>query len=202
MKTYSALLFLLLSGIACAAEQPATDAPRKLTGILTAGYSYGGDTLPDVELVGGGISTLRAGTGINVSGGGIYRPVPRLGLQATFGYQFHAASHDGGTAYVKRYPLEIAPFVYLGEKARLGFGWRHNFKLKYDGRYNKSPTIEFGQSDGVYAELGVQYQPDVWFALRYIKESYKARPFDFRETRYEMGSIKADHFGFMFQHTF
>ena len=103
-------------------------------------------------------------------------------LQATFGYQFHAASHDGGTAYVKRHPLEIAPFVYLGEKARLGFGWRHNFKLKYDGRYNKSPTIEFGQSDGVYAELGAQYQPDVWFALRYIKESYKARPFDFRET--------------------
>ena len=203
MKYYSATLLLLLAGSALADEPAASPAaPRKLEGILSVGYTYGGDTLPDVKLVGSSVSTLRSGTGILAAGGGIWRPLPALGLQGTFGYHFHAVTHDGGTAYFTRYPLEITPFVYLGDKARIGAGWRHNFKLKYDGRYNKSPSIEFDQSNGLVAEIGFQYQPDVWFNLRYVNETLYARPFDFNGTQHEMGPTKAAHYGFSFAHTF
>lgn len=203
MKYYSASLLLLLAGFALAEDPaPTPAAQRKLEGLLGIGFTYGGDTLPDTDLVGKGVSTLRSGTGILAYGGGIWHPTPKLGLQGTFGYHFHATSHNGGTAYITRYPLEIIPFVYLGEKARVGAGWRHGFKLKYDGRYNKSPSIEFDQSNGLVVEAGYQYLPDVWFNLRYVKETFYAKPFDFNDVQHEMGPTNASHFGFSFTHTF
>lgn len=205
MKRYPATLLLLLLANAAIADEPTNPAakePRRFSGILGVGYTYGGDTLPDVELVGGGVSTLRSGTGILASGGGMWHITPRLALQGTFGYHFHAASHDGGTAYVIRYPLEISPFLYLGEKVRIGAGWRHGFKLKYDGRYNKSPSIEFKQSNGLVFEAGYQFQPEVWVNLRYVRETFRAQPFDFQEKQYEMGPIDASHFGLIATHTF
>lgn len=205
MKRYPATLLLLLLASTAIADEPtasATKEPRKFSGILGVGYTYGGETLPDVELVGGGVSTLRSGTGILASGGGMWHITPRLALQGTFGYHFHAASHDGGTAYITRYPLEITPFVYLGEKLRVGAGWRHNFKLEYDGRYNKSPTIQFKQSDGLVFEAGYQFQPEVWVNLRYVRETYKANPFDFNRIQYDMKPINASHFGLVATHTF
>ena len=48
MNRYAATLLLILPFAAMADDAPAPE-PRRYEGILSVGYSYGGDTLPDTH---------------------------------------------------------------------------------------------------------------------------------------------------------
>ena len=101
------------------ADEPAASpaAPRKLEGILSVGYTYGGDTCPTSNWLAAAYrrcAPVPASSPLAATSGARFR---RSGCRGTFGYHFHAVTHDGGTAYFTRYPLEITPFVYLGDKA-------------------------------------------------------------------------------------
>ena len=98
------------------AEESSKPEPRRYEGVLSVGYVYGGEKLPDTQVATNGVATIRAGSGFLVSGGGTWKFSPKLALQGTIGYQFHGVNHSSGSAYVKRYPLEIVPFFYPSEK--------------------------------------------------------------------------------------
>ena len=201
MKHHVATLLLCLPLIALA-EEPSTPEPRRLEGVLSIGYVYGGDTLPDTTVATNGVASIRAGSGILVSGGGTWKISPKLGLQGTIGYEFHGVNHSSGTAYVKRYPLEIVPFFYPSEKLRVGAGWRHNFNIEYDARYNQSGSIDFGSSDGLVVQVGYQYQPDIWFHLRYVKEKFSSAEYIYNDAQYTQPAIDGSNIGFTLSHTF
>lgn len=201
MNRYAATLLLILPFAAIADDAPAPE-PRRYDGILSVGYSYGGDTLPDTQVANTGVTTIKTGSGVYVSGGGMWKFSPRFALQGTLGYQFHAVNHSDGTAYVKRYPLEIVPFLYLGEKARIGAGWRHNFNIQYDARYNRSGSIDFGSSDGLIVQAGYQLSPQVWLHLRYVKETFKSAEYIYNDKQYTQPDVDASHLGFTLSHTF
>jgi hypothetical protein len=200
MKHYAALLLCL--PIIAMAEESSKPEPRRYEGVLSVGYVYGGEKLPDTQVATNGVATIRAGSGFLVSGGGTWKFSPKLALQGTIGYQFHGVNHSSGTAYVKRYPLEIVPFFYPSEKLRVGAGWRHNFNIEYDARYNQSGSIDFGSSDGLVVQLGYQLNPDVWLHLRYVKEEFSSAEYSYYEKQYTQPSVDASNIGFTLSHTF
>jgi len=72
MKHHVATLLLCLPVVAMASESD-TPEPRRYEGVLSVGYVYGGDTLPDTTVATNGVSTIRTGSGILVSGGGTWK---------------------------------------------------------------------------------------------------------------------------------
>lgn len=85
MNRYAATLLLILPFAAIADDAPAPE-PRRYDGILSAGYAYGGNTLPDTQVANTGVATIRTGSGVYVSGGAMWKFSSRFALQGTVGY--------------------------------------------------------------------------------------------------------------------
>jgi hypothetical protein len=87
MKHYAALLLCL--PIIAMAEESSKPEPRRYEGVLSVGYVYGGEKLPDTQVATNGVATIRAGSGFLVSGGGTWKFSPKLALQGCKPQQWH-----------------------------------------------------------------------------------------------------------------
>lgn len=135
--------------------------------VLTAGITFGGDTLAErvdgTELTAGGL--LYGGLGIEAD------VSDKFGLQAIFGYHFDYLSASNGSADFSRFYLELVPFIKLGEHARLGIGVQRVLSAEYSDPYD---TIEMEDTNGVLVEWSYNVSKDLRWGIRYADIEYTA----------------------------
>ncbi len=143
---------------------------------LQLGLTSGGDTLASATFSGGQTETIKAGGLIHFAAGVVWTPpeIPFAG-QFMMGYHVDSISADNGDLRFSRYPFELLALYTGAGKLRLGAGLRYvlspNLKVDVGGVSNT--RVDYQDTVGVIAEVGWQFSPTAWLALRSTFENYK-----------------------------
>jgi hypothetical protein len=126
---------------ASAQEQPAPSPGerKKLHALFNLGVEVGGDPVLEVSYTDGDKATLRAGTGLGITLGGMLEPfggtthVPQL--QASIGFSFSGLPEaSNGTASWLRWPVELLAFYsHRPTYLRIGGGIQYHLSAGVHG---------------------------------------------------------------------
>ncbi len=143
---------------------------------LQLGLTSGGDTLASATFSGGNTETIKAGGLIHFAAGVVWAPrdIPFAG-QFMMGYHVDSISAENGDLRFSRYPFEFLALYTGAGKVRLGAGLRYvtSPSLKVDVGGVSNTRVDYKDAVGVIAEVGYQFSPAFWVALRGTFEDYK-----------------------------
>lgn len=129
--------------------------------VLSAGLTYGGDTLAETTVG----TELKSGGLLYGAIGGVYHINEQFDLQATFGYHFDTLQASDGTADFDRFFIEILPFYIIDGNKRLGVGITNIMSAEYSDPYD---TVGFEDSTGLIFELNWRAGSRAWWGIRYV----------------------------------
>ena len=140
------------------------------------GLTSGGDTLATASFSNGSTERIKAGGLLHVAAGVVWTPpeIPFAG-QFMVGYHVDSINADNGDLRFSRYPIEFLALYTGAGKLRLGAGLRYvtSPHLKVDVGGVANTRVDYNNTTGVIAEVGYQFSPTVWVALRGTFEDYK-----------------------------
>ena len=142
------------------------------------GITGGGDTLATANFSNGRSEDIKAGGLLHLAAGVVWTPadIPFAG-HLMFGYHVDSITADNGDLRFSRYPIEFLALYTGAGKLRLGAGLRYvnspKLTVSIDGQ--QSTHVDYDNTVGAIAEIGYQFSPKMWLALRGTFEDYKAR---------------------------
>jgi len=122
--------------------------------LLTLGLQFGGEALVEFRWSDGETSQLRAGSGVNITLGGLlepYRgPIHTLQLQGTVGYSYTGTSALNGSAQITHVPVELLAFYYhRPSHLRIGGGPQYQINSSFVGTGAIAGTVPFDNALGL-----------------------------------------------------
>lgn len=196
----SALAGLMIASSGALAEETQTPPAkafddRIVRGVVGIGYYLGGDKVREVKFEKGSDDSIKAGQGFSLYGGILIRPktLP-IEFQATIGRLSDTINAKNGKLELKRNVIDLAAFYRIKNKYRIGLGTTKHSSIKYKGRKDGegSESLDFEDSNGVFAEWGYIANPKVTLGVRLTKQEYKSKPNNYGETKdYSANSIGA-----------
>lgn len=168
----SLALPLALMTVAHAQEQAAASPWRP---VLSAGVTYGGDTIASINYTDNTTANIRAGSGLDMKGGIEYRFSPQFAAQATIGYHVHFTPQaSNGDASFNRLPIELLGFYSINDQWRIGGGVRfvRNAHLSSSGAASDLRG-NFENTTGGVLEVEYMTSKKLGVSLRYVNEKYK-----------------------------
>lgn len=168
----------LAAGLLMAAGSASAQAPQQNFRFgMQFGLTGGGDTLATVRFTNGKSENIKAGGLVHLAAGVLWTPaqIPFAG-QLMFGYHVDNITADNGELRFSRYPVELLGLYTGAGKLRLGAGLRfvNSPRLKVDIDGQPATTVDYKTTTGFIAEIGYQFAPTGWIALRGTFEDYKA----------------------------
>jgi len=157
-----------------AAAFPAASRAVDVRPVLKLGIDFGGDTIFEQGLVGGGSLSIKA-NGLFYFGGGvsILNDAKDIETELTASFKVDDATADNGQASWKRFPLEALVFYRLPQY-RFGGGLTYHLspKLSCSG-VAVCPTVNFDNAAGVVLQGDYLAGPRVTVGVRYTNLTYK-----------------------------
>lgn len=142
------------------------------------GVTGGGDTLATVRFTNGDSENIKAGGLLHLAAGVVWAPsqIP-FGGHLMAGYHVDNITADNGDLRFSRYPIEVMANWTGAQPLRLGVGARYvnSPKLKVDINGQGGANVDYKNTVGLIAEVGYQFSPTGWVALRGTFEDYKAK---------------------------
>ena len=144
---------------------------------LQFGLTGGGDTLATAQFTNGKSENIKAGGLVHLAAGVVWTPadIP-FGGHLMFGYHVDNITADNGDLRFSRYPIEVLALYTGAGRLRLGAGVRYvnspKLKVSIDGR--PGTNVDYDNTVGAIAEIGYQFSPKLWLAVRGTFEDYKA----------------------------
>ena len=125
-----------------ASSSSTPDFPERPQFSLVAGFTFGGDTLGELQYVDGSSQKLKAG-GMFQIGMGLSVPVQdSINLQLNAVYHWDTVAASNGDASFKRVVVEAIPYWRFGEKLSVGAGLSYNLNPKLDGDFTADYKFE------------------------------------------------------------
>ncbi len=136
-KSVAALAALSLCTISGAYAQTAKPAMNNgslsVRGVVSMGFTFGGDELVNATYQNGDTKKINAGGLINFKGGVEFPVAQDWTVQTTIGYHFDKVNASNGSITFQRFPLEGIAFYQFAPQFRAGAGLRAALSPKLSG---------------------------------------------------------------------
>ena len=150
-----------------------------VTGFLSGGLTFGGDTLGTVVYDDGDTENIKAGEFFFFSGG-VLATQDNFQLQGSIGYYSDEANADNGDVGFTRIPLEFLTF-WKQEKFRLGGGLTYHvdpeFEIDLDGDPNNG-KVKFDDALGFVVQADYLFDNGFTLGVRYTAIDYEYSDID------------------------
>lgn len=147
--------------------------------ILRANLDAGGDTLFTGVYTNGDTASVKAGSGVTLGGGAVYRPVDgNFILEATIGYKIDLAAGSNGDAKFTRFPVDALAYFRF-DQHRFGGGITYHLSPTFscDIPGNCSSNVTFSNALGYVVQYGYEIESRggwiIDFGVRYTSISYR-----------------------------
>lgn len=158
MKHFSGIFISLLALASLPAAADPTQSGSPWRTYASVGYTNGGDVLisgkyRDTQRP----YTLRAGKGLQVMAGALYRFDSDWSVQAAVGYHRDKTNGQDGDFQFSRWPVHVAVFRSLGNDWRVGLGAYHSLGAKLKSYGVVAPYGNWSLKSSPAPMLEVQY---------------------------------------------
>lgn len=161
----------------------------------SAGYSFGGDSTEPVTLVDQNDDyhneSLKYGDGLSLAFGGVFKPVPKLELQATLGYKVNMIAATNANINFTRMPIDLLAFFAV-DHFRVGGGLTHEMSPDLEGD-DFIASRSFNDADGTVIEAGYRWT-HVSLNLRFTQIDYTGGRYD---PYYDKKTVNGDSIGLL-----
>lgn len=170
----AAISLCAVTGAYAQSAKPATNnGSLSVRGVVSMGFTFGGDEFGTVTYDNGDTKKITAGGLINFKGGVEFPITQDWTLQTTIGYHFDKANAKNGNASFQRFPLEGLAFYNATPQFRVGAGLRAALSPKF------SVSGDLGNLSGDYStKLGFVvegeylFSPHFGLSVRGVSEKY------------------------------
>lgn len=150
----------------------------RLSPLVGAGLTFGGDKLAEVVYTNGNESSITAGGLLDLRVGLDYRFADSpLSIQTSVGYHVSNASARNGDVRFSRVPVELLAHYHVTPAWKIGAGVRKatSAQLSSSGAASTVGDYKFDSNLGLVLEGEYLFTPKFGLKVRYVNEEYEVK---------------------------
>lgn len=177
MKKITLAIALAIASLGAAQAQDQTAAPEgKVSFLIGAGLTFGGDKMATAAYENGDEIDIHAGSIFALTTGIDYRISQKFSLQGTIGFHVDDATASNGDMRFQRFPVELLAYYHVSPQWRIGGGARYvsNAKLSSSGAADFG-DYEFKSTVSGVLEAEYLMSPNMGFKVRLVNDKFEEK---------------------------